>query len=233
MKRALFLASLMIATPAAAQIVSGPAVAIDGDTLEMTGTRVRLFGIDAVESAQTCTRSGAEWACGAEAKRVLGNLVNGRDVACQQRDIDVYGRIVAVCRAGGLDLAEALANGGLAVALTGTSEDYAGFAHRAKSFGLGIWGGAFAQPADYRAAHPRDFSPPVQRIAAPAPAARTTARLRPPSPAPRAAAGIWFASCAQARAAGFISIPRGQPGYRPILDADSDGFACEPLPRRR
>ena len=108
MIRALIPCCLLFAAPAAAQVLLGNAVAVDGDTLDMTGTRIRLFGIDAIESEQTCTRGGAEWACGAEARRVLAALVRGRDVTCQQRDIDVYGRIVAVCRAGGLDLSEAL-----------------------------------------------------------------------------------------------------------------------------
>ncbi|MBZ9712129.1 excalibur calcium-binding domain-containing protein [Deinococcus multiflagellatus] len=37
-----------------------------------------------------------------------------------------------------------------------------------------------------------------------------------------------FTSCAQARAAGVPTpIRRGQPGYRPELDGDGDGLACE------
>jgi hypothetical protein len=41
---------------------------------------------------------------------------------------------------------------------------------------------------------------------------------------------VWFPNCAAARAAGVAPIRIGQPGYRPELDADSDGIACEPLP---
>ncbi|PTA69622.1 excalibur calcium-binding domain-containing protein [Deinococcus arcticus] len=37
-----------------------------------------------------------------------------------------------------------------------------------------------------------------------------------------------FVSCAQARAAGVaLPLRRGQPGYRPGLDGDQDGLACE------
>lgn len=38
----------------------------------------------------------------------------------------------------------------------------------------------------------------------------------------------YFRSCAAAHAAGVFSIPRGAPEYRPALDSDGDGIACEP-----
>jgi hypothetical protein len=43
-----------------------------------------------------------------------------------------------------------------------------------------------------------------------------------------AGADIYYSNCAAARAAGAAPIYVGQPGYRPGLDADSDGIACEP-----
>lgn len=38
----------------------------------------------------------------------------------------------------------------------------------------------------------------------------------------------YFPNCAAARAAGKAPLRLGQPGYRPALDADGDGIACEP-----
>lgn len=38
---------------------------------------------------------------------------------------------------------------------------------------------------------------------------------------------VYFPSCAAARAAGAAPILAGQPGYRPGLDRDGDGVACE------
>lgn len=56
--------------------------------------------------------------------------------------------------------------------------------------------------------------------------------LRSPSQEQTAARerSIYFAYCDQARAAGRTPISRGEPGYRPELDADGDGIACEPYP---
>ena len=44
---------------------------------------------------------------------------------------------------------------------------------------------------------------------------------------PQSSATVYFANCAQARAAGYQNIRRGQPGYRAALDRDNDGVACE------
>jgi hypothetical protein len=40
-----------------------------------------------------------------------------------------------------------------------------------------------------------------------------------------------YRNCREARAAGAAPIYRGQPGYGPHMDGDSDGIACEPNPR--
>lgn len=152
-------AMLLFAMPAAAQTITGPATVIDGDTLEMTGTRIRLFGMDAPEKAQTCNRGGNAWACGEDARALVETLISGRPVECTGRDTDVYGRLVAVCTAGGLDLGRSVVEGGLAVALQGPDSEYGLIAERAKAFRIGIWGTDFQTPAEWRAAHPRDAGP--------------------------------------------------------------------------
>lgn len=49
------------------------------------------------------------------------------------------------------------------------------------------------------------------------------------STSPRAVSGgaTIYPNCAAARAAGAAPLRRGQAGYRPALDRDSDGVACE------
>jgi len=43
--------------------------------------------------------------------------------------------------------------------------------------------------------------------------------------------GPYYRNCDAARAASVAPIYHGQPGYRPPLDRDNDGIACEPWPR--
>ena len=38
---------------------------------------------------------------------------------------------------------------------------------------------------------------------------------------------VYYRNCAEARASGAAPLYRGQPGYRPELDRDGDGVACE------
>lgn len=42
---------------------------------------------------------------------------------------------------------------------------------------------------------------------------------------------VHYRNCDAARAAGAAPLYRGDPGYRPKLDRDRDGIACEPYPR--
>lgn len=229
MKRA-FLLTLALAcapVPALAQAVSGPATVVDGDTLDLTGVRVRLFGVDAVELNQTCERGGEAWRCGEDARAQLGALVAGLTVTCQPRDTDVYGRMVAVCEADGTDLSQAMAWSGYAVALTQFSEAYVPSVAAAQAQKAGIWDSRFVTPGEWRAVHPRD----LQRAQALRQAQAQAQDERERVPARQVAArpaGVYYANCTAARAAGAAPILRGQPGYRPEMDGDSDGVACEP-----
>lgn len=139
---------------------SGPARVIDGDSLVVNGTRIRLFGIDAVELSQTCDRGGVRWNCGVEAANALRNAISGRTVTCTPRDRDRYDRVVAICRAGMLDLGAAMVKGGYAVALGG----YAADEREAREARRGIWGSNFEPPSAYRSRNPRpdrSFFPPA------------------------------------------------------------------------
>lgn len=69
----------------------------DGDSLRVGSREVRLFGIEAPEFDQTCTRNGATKACGTESADHLSRLVTGRDVRCRLVSTDQYGRCVSRC----------------------------------------------------------------------------------------------------------------------------------------
>ncbi|MBL9065711.1 MAG: thermonuclease family protein [Sphingopyxis sp.] len=205
---------------ASAQDISGSGRAMDGDSLDMAGIVVRLHGVDAPELNQICAREGQSWACGKEASARLAQLVNGAELRCEQHDVDNYDRIVASCTARQVDLGQAMVEAGLAVALPQFSDRYVGAEARAKAMKLGIWNSDFQQPADYRSANPRVHRPkrPV-----------STARQPIASPSPP---GVYYRNCSAARAAGAAPLYRGQPGYRPEMDGDGDGVACEPFRRR-
>jgi|tagenome__1003787_1003787.scaffolds.fasta_scaffold20936779_2 hypothetical protein len=49
----------------------------------------------------------------------------------------------------------------------------------------------------------------------------------PPAQEAAAPTGVYYANCDDARAHGATNIPAGAAGYRPELDSDSDGIACE------
>lgn len=66
--------------------------------------------------------------------------------------------------------------------------------------------------------------PVVRKPAVPKPAAP---RPKPKPPAPKPPAAVYYANCSAARAAGAAPLYRGEPGYRPALDRDNDGIACE------
>jgi hypothetical protein len=40
---------------------------------------------------------------------------------------------------------------------------------------------------------------------------------------------VYYAGCNEVRALGKDPLYRGDPGYRPGMDGDDDGIACEPL----
>ncbi|MGU3494746.1 thermonuclease family protein [Xanthobacteraceae bacterium A53D] len=134
-----------------AEDVAGPAFAVDGDTLTVLGTRVRLAGIDAPERDQTCGPKGRLWPCGQAAHRALETALAGGMARCEGQAHDVYGRLVAICRVGETDVAEDLVRAGLAVS-TGR---YRPAEQTARAAGTGLWSGPFAHPADWRAEQAR------------------------------------------------------------------------------
>jgi endonuclease YncB( thermonuclease family) len=138
--------------PGAAASLHGPARVVDGDTLEVDGRKIRMFGIDAPERAQTCRRNRETYACGHEATAALRELVADA-VTCQGRDTDRYGRLVAVCFHGGRDINAAMVEQGWAVAYRQYSTDYVGQEAAARSARRGLWAGSFDQPQDWRRAH--------------------------------------------------------------------------------
>lgn len=134
-----------------AQTITGIASVTDGDSLEIRGTRIRLYGIEAPESRQLCTRAtGQDWRCGQQAALALSDQIGRRSVSCVTRDIDRYGRTIAVCSQDGVDLNAWMVQEGWAVAYRRYSRDYVAVEDDARRAGRNIWSGTFIMPWDWR-----------------------------------------------------------------------------------
>lgn len=130
----------------------GIATAGDGDSFEVNGQRVRLFGIDAPEFDQNCQRAGSSWQCGQEAADALSKLVVGKEVRCVSTGTDQYDRHLARCTVGTVDINRSMVANGYAVAFRRYSSDYVAAEETAKLNKRGIWAGSFTMPSEVRAA---------------------------------------------------------------------------------
>jgi len=109
-----------------------------------------LHGIDAPEGRQLCFDEGEPWLCGTDATSALRNMIDGRQVTCEELDRDRYKRIVARCMVGGEDLGEWMVLRGWAVAYVRFSDEYSRAEAIAMSRERGIWAGEFEMPWDWR-----------------------------------------------------------------------------------
>ena len=102
-------------------LVVGEARVVDGATLHIGDSRIRLFGIDAPERGQPCFDGRP---CGLLATEFLRGLVSGRILRCREEDVDRYRRVVATCEADGVDVARQLVRHGHAIPYERFSDRY-------------------------------------------------------------------------------------------------------------
>ena len=136
-----------LSAAAGAAPLSGLGRSIDGDSLMVGATEVRLFGIDAPEFRQSCQRDGRSWQCGSEAAYQLSKLVDGKQVTCTALGADTHGRTLARCRVDQTDLNRTMVATGFALAYRRYSKDYVSAEERAKLTRRGIWSGTFELPS--------------------------------------------------------------------------------------
>jgi len=150
---AILIAVLCPALPvptAMAQELVGTATVIDGDTIDIHGQRIRFHGIDAPESNQMCEAGGASYRCGQKSALALSDRIGRTTVSCKGKDVDRYGRIVAVCLKGQEDLNAWMVSQGWAVSYRRYSEDYVIHEDAARAAAIGMWAGKFVMPWDWR-----------------------------------------------------------------------------------
>lgn len=132
---------------------------VDGDTVEMAGQRVRLFGIDAPEASQGCDRDGQRWACGEAASEHLRSLIGDYPLRCDGIDVDTYGRLVAVCMLSGVDVNRTMVAQGWAGAFRKYSDAYVRDEVQARAAQSGLWASTFVPPEQYRAIQHAETEP--------------------------------------------------------------------------
>lgn len=158
MIRAIIIAAMLAAATTAAAQAPDAARAVDGDTLDVAGQRMRLWGIDAPELAQTCQgTNGHVYECGRDAAAVLAELIRGKQLTCKPKGNDRYHRIVAVCSTESGDIGAEMVRRGWAVDYPRYSRGaYAAQQAEAKTARAGIWAGRFEMPAEFRKEHTRN-----------------------------------------------------------------------------
>ena len=214
---------LCILSPAHAETLVGRVVGVhDGDTLTLLNdqkrqTKVRLAEIDTPESKQPY---------GSRSKQALSDLVFGKAVQVEVRNIDRYGRTVGRVSVGSTDVNAAMVASGAAWVYRQYSKDTQLLALEAEARAAqrGLWGLPEAQrvpPWEWRRAQ------------------REEKAASPPSPAQAparpATTGSGF-SCDQRRTCGQMASC-AEAEYHLLqcgnsrLDRDGDGIPCETICR--
>ena len=143
-------ASLACSLAQAADLSGIPRV-VDGDTLALGATRVRLEGIDAPETDQICLNAnGVRWTCGIGARDQLAAHIAGQDIKCSSSGVDAYRQTLATCYFADENLNGWMVQQGWALAYVQYSSAYRQVEEDARVNQRGLWQGAFIAPWDWR-----------------------------------------------------------------------------------
>jgi endonuclease YncB( thermonuclease family) len=130
---------------------------IDGDTLQIDGHTVQLYGIDAPELGQYCEHNGELWECGVEAALFLQKTVQfqGPPIECSPWGEEPAGDggselVIGVCQVGPKVVGLTMVQNGYAMALPDSFPDYKEAEKQARQAKLGLWRGDFVAPWEWR-----------------------------------------------------------------------------------
>jgi endonuclease YncB( thermonuclease family) len=135
----------------ASEIVGVPRI-VDGDTVQIGTSKIRLEGIDSPETDQLCLdHEGKRWTCGIEARdRLIQKAGSGKIWTCHTNSVDRYGRALASCEVEGLNINRWLVQTGWALSFVRYSHKYDSDERAARDAKAGLWSGAFIAPWDWR-----------------------------------------------------------------------------------
>ena len=147
----LMLFLLLCPAVAGAETLTGKPYVTDGDTVKISGERIRLEGIDAPETNQRCKdASGRSYDCGLVSTAALKAKIGRNSIRCEGTARDRYGRFLGICYINELDLNGWLVRNGYALAYTRYSLRYASAEREARENGRGLWTGEFVPPWNWR-----------------------------------------------------------------------------------
>jgi len=142
---------ILLTNTASAETIIGQAHVVDGDTIYIGNSKIRLEGIDAPETDQVCfDAKGARWSCGITARDKLSELIASRSVQCKSDSTDRYGRSLSICEVGTTEINGWLVREGWALAYIAHSNRYVDNEQAALTNKRGLWSGAFIAPWEYR-----------------------------------------------------------------------------------
>ncbi len=142
---------LLLFTSVAFADVTGPARVVDGDTIWIGETKIRLWAIDAPETKQECHRDGQPWKCGVAATEHLSMFIRSKPVTCEDRGTDRYKRMIGKCSVDGLDIGAEMIEKGMAMPYWNYGGDYYMQLFReSRGQGVGIFSGTFKPPWEWR-----------------------------------------------------------------------------------
>lgn len=197
----------MLYTAKVTKVVDGDTIKIEKEGLEET---VRMIMVDTPETVHPGKPTQP---FGPEASAFAKEMLEGKEVKLE-RDVserDRYGRILAYVYVNDRMFNEVLLEKGLA-RVSAFPPDvkhvdrFRQIQNEAQKAKLGIW-----SIEDYVTEKRYDDS---------------TVQV-PPEPNASQNQDVYYAKCAEVRAAGKAPLHRGDPGYRSGLDRDGDGIACE------
>ena len=213
---------------------------VDGDTVSVSQIgKLRLIGIDTPELKDP--RKPVQ--CFAlEASNKAKELLNGRKVYLVYNPVeklDKYNRTLAyVFRDDGLDFNAEMIKLGYAQAYTKYPhprlDEFVKYGQQARENKLGLWSDTTCagevnqqysnneqkkEQAIIPVPVPKIEPKPIQKIV------EETAVQQPQNPTNDLP---YFANCKEYLANGIFNITKDDPRYKPSLDGDKDGFACEP-----
>ncbi|BAU28996.1 micrococcal nuclease [Aneurinibacillus soli] len=206
----------------------------DGDTLKvkMNGKEetIRLLLVDTPETKHP---SKPVQPFGPEASSFAHQTLDGKsiEVEIDVSERDKYGRLLAYIWIDGKMFNERLLEKGLArVAYVYPPnikyvDQFREIQKKAQKTGVGIWSiENYAQEDGFHSETAKNTttSTPTPKVQPKSEPVKVEV-----SPTPSGSGEVYYKNCTEARAAGAAPIHEDEPGYRPALDRDHDGVACE------